>query len=63
VILLVTLGICQATAGDLSPQAAESRWTLEWSDEFIGPDGSRPDAAKWKFEVGAQRRAQSTIRE
>jgi len=50
--LLATLGICQATAGDLSPQAAESRWTLVWSDEFNGPDGSRPDAAKWNFEVG-----------
>jgi beta-glucanase (GH16 family) len=50
--LLATLGICQATAGDLSPQAAESRWTLVWSDEFNGPDGSRPDAARWNFEVG-----------
>ena len=52
VILLATLGICRATGLDLSPQAAESRWTLVWSDEFNGPDGSRPDAAKWKFEVG-----------
>ena len=52
VILLATLGICRATGRDLSPQAAESRWTLVWSDEFNGPDGSRPDAAKWKFEVG-----------
>jgi beta-glucanase (GH16 family) len=51
-ILLATLSICQATAGDLSPQAGESRWTLVWSDEFNDPDGSRPDAAKWKFEVG-----------
>jgi hypothetical protein len=50
--LLATLSICQATAGDLSPQAGESRWTLVWSDEFNDPDGSRPDAAKWKFEVG-----------
>ena len=52
VILLATLGICRGTGRDLSPQAAESRWTLVWSDEFNGPDGSRPDAAKWKFEVG-----------
>jgi len=50
--LLVTLSICHVTAGDFSPQAGESRWTLVWSDEFSGPDGSRPDAAKWKFEVG-----------
>jgi hypothetical protein len=52
VTLLATLSICQATAGDLSPQAGESRWTLVWSDEFNDPDGFRPDAAKWKFEVG-----------
>jgi len=52
VVLLATLGICRGTGRDLSPQAAESRWTLVWSDEFNGPDGSRPDAAKWKFEVG-----------
>ena len=51
-ILLAILGICQATAGDASPQAGESRWALVWSDEFNGPDGSRPDAAKWKFEAG-----------
>src|SRR5690242_9890832 len=51
-ILLVTLCICQATAGDVTPQAGESRWALVWSDEFNGPDGSRPDAAKWKFEAG-----------
>ena len=50
--LLATLSICQATAGDLSPQAGESRWTLVWSDEFNGPDGSRPDTAKWNFEIG-----------
>lgn len=50
--LLATLGICQGTTEDLSLQAGETRWTLVWSDEFNGPDGSRPDAAKWKFEIG-----------
>ena len=52
VALFATLSVCQATAGDVSPQTGESRWALVWSDEFDGPDGSRPDAAKWKFEVG-----------
>ena len=51
-ILLATLSICQASAGDASPQAAKSPWALVWSDEFNGPDGSRPDAAKWNFEAG-----------
>ena len=34
-----------------SRQAAE-HWTLSWSDEFDGPNGSRPDPAKWKSEIG-----------
>jgi beta-glucanase (GH16 family) len=50
--LLATLSICQATARDISPQAGGTRWTLVWSDEFNGPDGSRPDAARWNFETG-----------
>ena len=28
------------------------RWTLVWSDEFDGPEGSLPDAKKWKSEIG-----------
>lgn len=27
-------------------------WALTWSDEFNGPNGSAPDPAKWKFDVG-----------
>jgi beta-glucanase (GH16 family) len=42
----------QATAQDTPPQTTDSRYTLVWSDEFSSPDGSRPDPAKWKFEVG-----------
>jgi beta-glucanase (GH16 family) len=51
-LLLTMLGVCKSTAGDASPQDDNSAWTLVWSDEFNGPDGSRPDPAKWKFEVG-----------
>ena len=29
-----------------------SPWHLVWSDEFNGPSGSAPDAAKWSFEQG-----------
>jgi beta-glucanase (GH16 family) len=49
---LATFGTCQATASDALLQAAESGWTLVWSDEFDGPDGSRPDPTKWNFDVG-----------
>jgi beta-glucanase (GH16 family) len=27
-------------------------WTLSWSDEFNGADGSAPDATKWAFDLG-----------
>jgi beta-glucanase (GH16 family) len=50
-LLLATFGY-QATAQDTPPQTTDSRYTLVWSDEFNSPDGSRPDPAKWKFEVG-----------
>jgi beta-glucanase (GH16 family) len=52
ILLLAGLGGCRAFAGDVFPQNEKSQWTLVWSDEFNSPDGSRPDAAKWKFEVG-----------
>ena len=30
------------------------KWTLIWSDEFNGPDGSAPDPAKWKYDLGGK---------
>jgi beta-glucanase (GH16 family) len=32
--------------------AAIAGWTLTWSDEFNGPDGSAVDPTKWKHDVG-----------
>ena len=52
ILLIATLGTYRATVGAAFPQDEKSQWTLVWSDEFDGPDGSRPDPAKWKFEVG-----------
>jgi beta-glucanase (GH16 family) len=31
-----------------------SKWTLGWSDEFSGPDGSSPDSQKWTFDLGGK---------
>ncbi len=33
--------------------AAPPYWTLVWSDEFDGPAGTAPDAAKWVYDLGA----------
>ena len=27
-------------------------WSLVWSDEFDGPNGSAVDSAKWSFDIG-----------
>ena len=27
-------------------------WTLTWSDEFNGPNGSAPDSSKWVYDIG-----------
>src|SRR5215211_4836058 len=32
--------------------AAQTTWTLAWSDEFNGPAGSAVDGAKWVLETG-----------
>jgi beta-glucanase (GH16 family) len=36
-----------------APQAAP--YKLTWSDEFSGPDGSRPEASRWTYELGVSR--------
>jgi beta-glucanase (GH16 family) len=35
-----------------APQASRAGWTLVWSDEFNGPDGSLPDPKKWTYDIG-----------
>ena len=36
------------------PRASTSGWTLAWSDEFNGPDGSAPDSSKWTYDLGGK---------
>lgn len=33
-------------------QSSPAKWTLTWSDEFNGPDGSAPDPKKWTYDIG-----------
>jgi beta-glucanase (GH16 family) len=37
----------------LQPPPAKG-WTLVWSDEFNGPNGSAPDSAKWTYDTGGK---------
>jgi beta-glucanase (GH16 family) len=41
-----------AGPGDASDGTAIAGYTLTWSDEFNGPDGSAVDPTKWKHDVG-----------
>jgi beta-glucanase (GH16 family) len=38
--------------GPLRPPPQQSGWTLAWSDEFSGQDGSLPDPTKWTYDIG-----------
>src|ERR1700742_199018 len=45
------VSICAAYGGGAKGShgrpSTDEKWTLVWSDEFNGPDGSLPDASKW----------------
>jgi beta-glucanase (GH16 family) len=53
-LLLYTTTVCAAFAAepDKKTDATHNNWTLVWSDEFNGPDGSLPDPAKWTLVTG-----------
>ena len=42
-----------AISAPVSPEA-QSSWTLTWSDEFNGPNGSAPDSTKWTYDLGGR---------
>jgi beta-glucanase (GH16 family) len=50
-VCLLTIFICLGSA-EFSGQVPRLGWTLVWSDEFNGPDGSSPDPTKWTPETG-----------
>jgi beta-glucanase (GH16 family) len=41
-----------AAASDAGDDSAIPGWTLTWSDEFNGPDGSAVDPSRWVHDVG-----------
>jgi beta-glucanase (GH16 family) len=36
-----------------APALAADDWRLVWSDEFEGPANTKPDAARWAYDLGA----------
>jgi beta-glucanase (GH16 family) len=57
VVLLLTC-LCAAIVGSFLPTSRTAYagnpavWSLVWSDEFDGPNGSAVDSTKWSFDVG-----------
>jgi len=51
VLLLVISNCGRGMSSTPLPQGG-SQWTLVWSDEFSGPNGSAPDSTKWGYDVG-----------
>jgi beta-glucanase (GH16 family) len=60
VALAAAGALSPGTFSQKAPQAAPNAtletpggvWTLTWSDEFNGPNGSAPDPSKWTFVTG-----------
>ena len=52
-LLIITISACTGAVAQTSAAApAAPQWTLVWSDEFNGPNGSPIDASKWVAETG-----------
>jgi len=53
-LLTITVFLIFIVASNAYPIAypAAQTWTLKWSDEFNGAEGSPVDAAKWAFDIG-----------
>jgi beta-glucanase (GH16 family) len=47
---LLMLSACDKEAKQTLP---ERSWELTWSEDFTGPAGTAPDAARWGFDIGA----------
>ncbi len=51
-ILLVIFSAKVDNGSVASAQLSRPGWTLVWSDEFDGGDGSAPDSRKWTYDLG-----------
>jgi beta-glucanase (GH16 family) len=53
VIATIVAGVLCGIGAAVSQQAADqNQYTLVWSDEFNGPNGSAPDPSKWTYDLG-----------
>lgn len=48
-LLVVVTATAYGSGNTRGGNTADGKWTLVWSDEFNGPDGSMPDPSKWSI--------------
>ena len=53
-VVLAGVVLLPSPGGVILEPPPTSGWTLVWSDEFSGPDGSAPDSSKWTYDVGGK---------
>ena len=51
-LLVLALAPLSCGGGATLQPPPPARYTLVWSDEFSGPDGSAPDSEKWTYDLG-----------
>src|SRR5260370_32708777 len=51
ICLLVVVSLL-SPGGEAQKQKVPEGYSLVWSDEFNGKDGSLPDASKWTYDLG-----------
>lgn len=51
-VLVAALWICNSAICPRSYANNPAVWSLAWSDEFDGPEGSAVDPSKWSFDIG-----------
>ncbi|HXY23305.1 MAG TPA: glycoside hydrolase family 16 protein [Candidatus Acidoferrum sp.] len=55
VLLAIAISLLSCGGGStLQPPPPVSGWTLVWSDEFSGANGSAPDPTKWTYDTGGK---------
>lgn len=52
VVAFLSILVLYSSVGSTVPTSNPAVWSLVWSDEFIGPNGSPVDSTKWSFDIG-----------
>lgn len=52
ILFVVVVTVRASLVAQSAPNLAPAGWTLTWSDEFNGPNGSGVDPSKWVVETG-----------